>query len=247
LAQRLEISRWNIGAEGQMLMGALAAEIVGYAVHAPTVSAHSALRRLRLSGASDLGEPSFASSGLYWRQRACCVPYDESDCAAPHRPGRRPRASGAGTDQQIARHSRFGDSAELLPVLSTERGISIALGCCAIVAVINQATLRGFEWMVIGLNQRFAHYGGVDVCGNALVAFLLSGGIARLAGAEPVLAAYKAYYDNFLPGYGFDGIAVAMLARNNPVGVILAAFLLGALNAGSGVLQMMTGLSKNLI
>ena len=102
-------------------------------------------------------------------------------------------------------------------------GIFIALACCAIVGVINHATVRGFEWKVIGLNPRFAHYGGVDVRGNALAAFLLSGGIAGLAGAEQVLGVYKGFYDNFSPGYGFDGIAVAMLAKNNPIGVILCS------------------------
>ena len=86
------------------------------------------------------------------------------------------------------------------------------------------------------------------MCGsNALAVFLASGGIAGLAGAEQVLGVYKAYYDNFSPGYGFDGIAVAMLAKNSPIGVILAAFLFGALNGGSAVLQMTTGVSKYLV
>ena len=123
----------------------------------------------------------------------------------------------------------------------------IALACCVIVAVFNYATVRGFEWKIIGLNPRFAHYGGIDVRSNALAVFLASGGVAGLAGSEQVLGVYKAFYDNFSPGYGFDGIAVAMLAKNSPIGVILAAFLLGALNAGSGVLQMETGVSKYLV
>ena len=75
----------------------------------------------------------------------------------------------------------------------------------------------------------------------------MSGGIAGLGGAEQVLGVYKAFYDNFSPGYGFDGIAVAMLANNSPIGVILAAFLFGALSGGSAVLQMMTGVSKYLV
>jgi simple sugar transport system permease protein len=126
-------------------------------------------------------------------------------------------------------------------------GIFIALACCLIVGFVNSATLSGFEWKIIGLNPRFAYYGGVNVRKNALLVFLASGGVAGLAGAEQVLGVYRAYYDNFSPGYGFDGIAVAMLAKNNPIGVILAAFLFGALNGGSAVLQMMTGVSKYLV
>jgi simple sugar transport system permease protein len=126
-------------------------------------------------------------------------------------------------------------------------GIFIALAACLIVLIVNRATVRGFEWKMIGLNPRFAYYGGIDVRKNAVAVFLVSGGIAGLGGAEQVLGVYKAFYDNFSPGYGFDGIAVAMLANNSPLGVILAAFLFGALNGGSAVLQMMTGVSKYLV
>src|SRR5260370_9809364 len=126
-------------------------------------------------------------------------------------------------------------------------GIFIALACCAIVRFVNAATVRGFEWKIIGLNPRFAHYGGMNVGRNALAVFLASGGVAGLAGAEQVLGVYKAFYDNFSPGYGFDGIAVAMLANSNPIGVIVAAFLFGAMNAGTAVLQMMTTVSNYLV
>ena len=126
-------------------------------------------------------------------------------------------------------------------------GIFIALACCAVVAIVNGATVRGFEWKIIGLNPRFAYYGGIDVRAERIAVMLVSGGIAGLGGAEQVLGVYKAFYDNFSPGYGFDGIAVAMLANNSPIGVILAAFLFGALSGGSAVLQMMTGVSKYLV
>ena len=98
-------------------------------------------------------------------------------------------------------------------------------------AIFNGATVRGFEWKIIGLNPRFAFYGGINVRCNAIAVFLVSGAIAGLGGAEQVLGVYKAFYDNFSPGYGFDGIAVAMLANSNPIGVIFAAFLFGALNS----------------
>jgi simple sugar transport system permease protein len=126
-------------------------------------------------------------------------------------------------------------------------GIFIGLACCALVYVLNAATVRGFEWKIIGLNPRFAYYGGIDVRKNAIAVMLVSGAIAGLGGAEQVMGVYKAFYDNFSPGYGFDGIAVAMLANSSPLGVVLAAFLFGALNAGSAVLQMMTGVSKYLV
>ena len=126
-------------------------------------------------------------------------------------------------------------------------GLILALACCALFAVINARTIRGFEWKIMGLSPRFAYYGGINVPRRAIWVMMLSGAVAGLAGAEQVLGVYGAFYDNFSPGYGFDGIAVAMLANFNPIGVVLAAFLFGALNAGSVVLQMMTGLSKYLV
>lgn len=62
-----------------------------------------------------------------------------------------------------------------------------------------------------------------------------------------MLGVYHAFYDNFSPGYGFDGIAVAMLADFNPIAVVASAFLFGALNSGSTILQMMTNISKYLV
>ena len=126
-------------------------------------------------------------------------------------------------------------------------GIFIALLACGVVTLINAATVRGVEWKILGVNPRFAYYGGINVSRNALAVFLVSGGIAGLAGAEQVLGVDKACHDNFSPRYGFDGIAVAMLARNSPIGVIFAAFLFGTMNAGSAVLQMTMGVSKYLV
>jgi ABC-type uncharacterized transport system permease subunit len=126
-------------------------------------------------------------------------------------------------------------------------GIFVGLACCVLVGIFNIATVRGFEWKLIGLNARFANYGGVRIRSNVVAVMLVSGAIAGLAGAEQVLGAYGAFYDNFSPGYGFDGIAVAMLANSNPIGVILSSFLFGALNSGSSVLQMELGVSKYLV
>jgi simple sugar transport system permease protein len=76
---------------------------------------------------------------------------------------------------------------------------------------------------------------------------LISGAVAGLGGAEEVMGVYGAFFDNFSPGYGFDGIAVAMLANFNPIGVVAAAALFGALDSGGAVLQMTTGSSKYLV
>jgi len=247
VAMSFRAGLWNIGAEGQMIMGALAAGIVGYAVPAPIVL-HIPLcvAAAFAGGALWASVPAILRVYLGVNELVVCLMMNPiALLLTGYVAARVLKAPGPTNKLPDILDTAILPNFSLFSQLNA--GIFIALACCAIVAVVNHATVRGFEWRIMGLNPRFAHYGGIDVRGNALAVFLVSGGVAGLAGAEQVLGVYRAFYDNFSPGYGFDGIAVAMLAKNNPLGVILAAFLLGALNAGSGVLQMETGVSKYLV
>jgi simple sugar transport system permease protein len=93
-------------------------------------------------------------------------------------------------------------------------------------------TRRGFELRAVGLQPRAAEYGGVDVGGVWLRAMIASGAIAGLGGLNYVLG-YKHYYEEgFAGGAGFLGIAVAIVGRNNPFGVVLAALLFATISQG---------------
>jgi ABC-type uncharacterized transport system permease subunit len=247
VAMSFRAGLWNIGAEGQMLMGALAAGIVGYAVPAPTVlHIPLCIAAAFAGGALWASVPAVLRVYLGVNELVVCLMMNPiALLLTGYVAARALKAPGPTNKLPDILDTAILPNFSLFSQLNA--GIFVALACCAIVAFVNRATVRGFEWKIIGLNPRFAHYGGIEVRANALAVFLASGGVAGLAGAEQVLGVYKAFYDNFSPGYGFDGIAVAMLAKNSPLGVILAAFLLGALNAGSGVLQMMTGVSKYLV
>jgi ABC-type uncharacterized transport system permease subunit len=238
---------WNIGAEGQMLIGALAAGIVGYAVPLPApLHVIACLVAAMLGGMGWAAIPAFLRVYLGVNELVVCLMMNPialllTGYVATHllkAPGPTNKLADILDTAVLTNFSVFSQ---------LNAGIFIALACCLIAAVVNAATVRGFEWKIMGLSPRFAHYGGINVRGNAVGVFLVSGAVAGLAGAEQVEGVYKAFYDNFSPGYGFDGIAVAMLANSNPLGVIVAAFLFGALNAGSAVLQMMTNVSKYLV
>jgi general nucleoside transport system permease protein len=247
VAMSFRAGLWNIGAEGQMLMGALAAGVVGYATPLPIyLHIPACVIAAFLGGALWASVPAVLRVVLGVNELVVCLMMNPiALLLTGYVSARALKAPGPTNKLPDILDTAILPNFSLFSQLNA--GIFIALACCAIVGIVNAATVRGFEWKIIGLNPRFAHYGGINVRKNALAVFLLSGGIAGLAGAEQVLGVYKAYYDNFSPGYGFDGIAVAMLARNNPIGVILAAFLFGALNGGSAVLQMMTGISKYLV
>lgn len=237
----------NIGAEGQMLVGALAAGIVGYLVPLPIVlHLPLSLAAAFVAGLSWAAIPAFLRVRLNINELVVCLMMNPIALLLTG---------------YICIHllKAPGPTNKLPDILDTARlptfslysqvnyGLFIALACCLLAALVNHRTRAGFEWKIMGLNPRFAYYGGIDVPSRALQAMLLSGGVAGLGGAEQVLGQYGAFYDHFSPGYGFDGIAVAMLAGFSPIGVVFAALLFGALNAGSAVLQMMTGLSKYLV
>ena len=238
---------WNIGAEGQMLVGALFAGVVGYAVDLPTwLHIPACLVAAMVGGALWALVPALLRVYLNVNELVVCLMMNPIALLSTGYVATRVLKAPGPTNKL----PDIADTA-MLPNFSLfsqlNAGIFIALTCCALVYFLNVATVRGFEWKIIGLNPRFAYYGGVNVKRNAIAVMAVSGAIAGLGGAEQVMGVYKAFYDNFSPGYGFDGIAVAMLANSSPLGVILAAFLFGALNAGSAVLQMMTGVSKYLV
>ncbi|MFN8642476.1 MAG: ABC transporter permease [Candidatus Binatia bacterium] len=108
-------------------------------------------------------------------------------------------------------------------------------------------TVLGFEMRAAGLNLVAARLAGLRTTGALLRALALSGALAGLAGGIEVSAITFRLYDNFSPGYGFTAIAVALLGRLHPFGVVLAALLFGALDVGSAAMQRVAGVSSVLV
>jgi len=113
----------------------------------------------------------------------------------------------------------------------------LALAVAVLVYLFLWRTKYGFELRAVGLNPWAAEYGGVSVASGIVRAMALSGALAGLVGVDFVLG-YKYYYEQgFSSGIGFMGIAVALLGRNHPLGVVLAALLFGALSYGGLVIN----------
>ena len=109
----------------------------------------------------------------------------------------------------------------------------VALAASGVLAYALWRTPLGFEWRALGANPRAARVGGVPVERRVFEVLLLSGGLAGLASVNFVLG-YKHYFEQgFSGGQGFTGIAVAILGRNEPGGIILSALLFGLLAQGS--------------
>ena len=108
----------------------------------------------------------------------------------------------------------------------------LAVIACALVYVFLWKTKWGYEIRATGANPSAAEYGGISVRKQIILAMAISGGLAGMVGINEVLGYRHRYYDGFSANYGFVGIAVALLGRNHPVGVFLAAILFAILLRG---------------
>jgi len=108
----------------------------------------------------------------------------------------------------------------------------LALICCVLVYVLLWKTKWGYEIRATGANPSAAEYGGISIRKQIILAMAISGSLAGMVGINEVLGYRYRYYDGFSANYGFVGIAVALLGRNHPVGVFLAAILFAILLRG---------------
>ncbi len=112
--------------------------------------------------------------------------------------------------------------------------------------LLNKTTI-GFEVRTVGANPDAAEYAGISIIKNFVLAMGISGGLAGLAGSVEVLGLERMLKSFFSAGYGFDSIAVALLAKNDPFGIIASAFLFGSLRNGADLMELRSGISKHVI
>lgn len=144
---------------------------------------------------------------------------------------------------------RIGELTTLLPArIPLNVSFFLALLACFLVWLFLWRTRWGYELRATGMNPHAAEYGGISTRKQIVLAMTLSGGLAGMVGINEVLGYRYRYYDGFSVGYGFTGIAVALLGRNHPVGVLLAALLFGALIRGGLFVDIFTDkVSKDLV
>jgi ABC-type uncharacterized transport system permease subunit len=124
----------------------------------------------------------------------------------------------------------------------------LALLACELVYLFLWRTKWGYEIRATGANPHAAEYGGISVKKQIVLAMAVSGGLAGMVAINEILGYRYRYYQGFSPQYGFTGIAVALLGRNHPVGVLLAALFFGALTRGGLFVDIFTEhVSKDLV
>ena len=126
-------------------------------------------------------------------------------------------------------------------------GILLALVVALLVWWLIYRTIIGFEIRTVGQNLKAARYAGMRVNWTIVLTMIIAGGLAGLAGAIETLGVNYKFAPEFTGSVGFDGITVALLGQTHPAGVTVAAFLLGALDAGGAKMQFDSGVSADII
>ena len=137
--------------------------------------------------------------------------------------------------------------AELIPFTRLTWSILLGVAVVVLVDLFFKKTALGFELRMVGENPPAAEYAGINLQRSTIISMGLSGAVAALAGSTMVMGELHRFVADFSPGYGFTGIAVAVLGRNRPLGVLLSAVLFGALETGGISMQLFAKIPMDLM
>lgn len=135
----------------------------------------------------------------------------------------------------------------IVPDLKVTWGIVIALAVAAVVQYFIFSTSQGFQLRAVGLNMTASRFNGFAVNRYILISFIVSGAIAGLGGSVELLATQFRLISGYAVGYGFDGVAMALIAQLNPVATVAVAYFFAVLRTGATTMQVITKVPTSVI
>ena len=226
---------YNLGGEGQIYLGAFAAALLGFQLSGLPRLAHLPMAIMAAAIAGLIG--AWIPGWLRVRHKVDEVistlllntVYNLLTGYLASEPFRDP-ARWSGTTPQIASSAR-------LPVIWPDTGLNIGFILAVITAILMFLVFHhtdiGYRWKMIGLNREFARYGGITVERDQLKAMMVSGALAGMAGGLLVVGSQFRFWAQIGGGIGWDGILIALLARNDPIEVLVAGFFFAFVKTGS--------------
>src|ERR1700752_364093 len=247
---------FNIGAEGQLALGAVASALVGYAL--PEWLGFDLPKIIHLPLAIIVGMAAGAIwAGIVGFLKAYTGGHEVINTIMMNYIALNTISfllNGPMKDRDpnnvIARTPLIAESARMPVIFDGLRvhwGFVLALLVAFLVWWMLNKTTLGFEIRTVGLNPDAAKYAGINVKRTIILTMALSGMLAGLAGALEVTGLNYRHELGFSIGYGFDAIAIALLGKSHPLGVVLAAILFAAMRNGATRMQFLTQLPVDLI
>lgn len=241
---------WNIGAEGQFTVGAIAGSLLP--VLYPDLQGAYLLPLMLLMGM--IGGAAFASIPAFLKARfntneiltSLMLVYVSQlflDWVV-RGPWRDPMGYNFPQTVQFSRAARLP---ELLDSGRANLGFIFSIVAAVLVWLMMSRMLKGFEVRVMGSSPRAGRFAGFSMNRMVFFAFMLSGALAGLAGISEVSGAIGRLQPTISPGYGFAAIIVAFLGRLNPLGIIAAGLVLGLTYLGGEAAQSSLGVSDKLV
>jgi simple sugar transport system permease protein len=135
----------------------------------------------------------------------------------------------------------------LFPPHEMHWGLFFGIGIAVMLALVYRTALIGFEADMLGLNRRFAFYGGVRSKRILSLLFVISGALGGIVGAFEVQGSLHVFSSTFPKGLGFDGITVALLSQNSPLAAIPASLFVAMLRNGSYHVERLTNVNRAAI
>ena len=230
---------WNIGAEGQFIAGALGALMAARFGMAPALAA---------SIAAGMAWASVATLLRFWRDAPEVLTTILLNFLAIHLLG---YAVNGPLQEAGARYPQtdLAPARALLPPLGgseVHAGALLAVAVAVALWFLLERTTTGLRMRAAGFNASAASHAGVNVRAQIARAMAISGGVAGLAGGLELLGVTHRLFERFAAGYGYAGIAVALLAGLHPLACIVSALFFGALATGSGELQRSAGIASSI-
>lgn len=239
---------FNIGVEGQLVIGATVATYIGYAFTLPAII-HLPLALLGgiIGGAAWGIIPGWlkAKTGSHEVINTIMMNFIAFRIVSWLLRGPMGRTGAGPISPEIQETAYLPSFFE--PPLRLHAGIFLAILAALFVWWLLFKTTIGFELRTVGTNPNAAEYSGMKVGRSIVIAMGISGALGGLAGANEVLGLNHFLAESFSPGYGFDSIALALLGKSHPVGVVLAALLFGTLRSGATSMQSLASVPIDII
>lgn len=249
VALAFEASIWNIGAEGQLIVGALVAGALGPAIGGwPHPMAISAILLAGAGGGALWG--GFAGWLRARRDVSEIISTIMLNFTAAQLLSWAVHGPLIEASRAFPKSAPIADSAELRLYFAPSRlnfGMLLAVLLAISVYFLLFHTAMGFKLRAVGRNSRAAAWFGIATGRLSIVALALSGALAGLGGAVQVSAITHRLYETISPGWGYEAIAVALVARLNPLAIIPAAIFFGALDNGAQAMQRSAGIAPELV